>query len=89
MLRKSAAGFGGSIPWRMTEGAVKKVRLDLDHLAVDSFPTAEGAVRREQGTVHAQARCTYWNTCVCDSGLYKCGTQPSISCDYTGSWCEP
>jgi hypothetical protein len=71
------------------EDAVKKVRLKLDRLSVDSFSTAEEAARGTQGTVHGQARCTYYNNCLAETGLYRCSTQPTISCDYTGALCEP
>jgi hypothetical protein len=68
---------------------VKKVRLKVEHLSVDSFATAEGAARRAQGTVHGRARCTYYPNCLAETGLYRCSTHPAVSCDYTGALCEP
>jgi hypothetical protein len=68
---------------------MKKVRLHLEHLSVTSFRTAEGASGDRPGTVHAQVRCTYWNSCVCNTGPYWCGTVQTFSCDYTGALCEP
>lgn len=67
---------------------MKKIKLNLDRLAVDSFATAEGTTQ-ERGTVHAQARCTYYYNCLAETGRYMCGNEPSFSCDYTGAWCEP
>jgi hypothetical protein len=68
---------------------MKKVKLEPEQLAVESFRTAEPDGRREQGTVHGQARCTYYYNCLAETGRYWCGTEPSFSCDYTGAWCEP
>ncbi|HEU4883910.1 MAG TPA: hypothetical protein VFT45_16745 [Longimicrobium sp.] len=52
---------------------MKKLRLDLDHLAVESFPTARGA--EERGTVAAHA-----------ASLPGCTLQPSFgntACELT------
>ena len=68
---------------------MKKVKLEPEQLAVDSFRTTETDAGGERGTVHGQARCTYYYNCLADTGLYKCGTQPTVSCDYTGGTCEP
>lgn len=68
---------------------MKKVRLHPEQLAVDSFRTAETDPRREQGTVYGRARCTYYYNCLAETGLYRCSTQPTVSCDYTGALCEP
>ena len=71
----------------------KKLDLDLDTLAVESFATtadeAEG-----RGTVHAHeieptppeyADCTCFHSCLCRTAYYYCGTGPYTiySCDYT------
>ena len=68
---------------------MKKLRLDPEQLAVDSFAAADGAARPGSGTVHARARCTYWNTCQCPTGLAECGGPDTFSCDFTGGTCEP
>jgi hypothetical protein len=52
---------------------MKKLRLDLEHLAVESFPTAAGV--DERGTVAAHA-----------ASLPSCTVQPSFgntACDLT------
>jgi hypothetical protein len=67
---------------------MKKLRLRVESLAVDSFAPGDGEARTAPGTVHGQVRCTYWNTCLCESGPYWCGA-PTFSCDYTGALCEP
>ena len=64
---------------------MKKTRLSLDTLAVDTF-TAGQAQRGEGGTVHAAARpCTSWDTCQCPTSAYVCSTRPytAISCPDT------
>jgi hypothetical protein len=61
----------------------KKLRLDVDQLAVSSFQAGESETAR--GTVHAQAACTCWRTCVCPSAIYWCAdiAETVYSCDYT------
>ena len=52
---------------------MKKLRLDLEHLAVESFPTASGA--DERGTVAAPAAtpgCTVEASCLCSLGNTAC-----------------
>ena len=62
----------------------KKLSLQLDRLAVDSFDTgrSDGATR---GTVEANAGCTCYNTCACPTARYWCADMPETiySCDYT------
>jgi len=66
----------------------RKLALDLESLAVDSFATdgAEGG----RGTVaandggEAPGACTCRDSCRCHTAYYVCGTGPeSYSCDYT------
>ncbi|HEX5727554.1 MAG TPA: hypothetical protein VFX98_18925 [Longimicrobiaceae bacterium] len=73
---------------------MKKLRLNLETLAVDSFETSrEGS---EPGTVLAQESidptppeyqpaCTYFNSCLCKTAYYHCGTGPHTihSCNFT------
>ena len=55
-------------------------KLKMDDLAVESFETGETA-SPEQGTVHAHARCTRFDSCYCASSIYVCGTvRPTASC---------
>jgi hypothetical protein len=51
----------------------KKLRLDVEALAVESFAAAEGAAE-PRGTVRAaqEERCTYWRTCLCQTAFYWC-----------------
>ncbi|HEX8696685.1 MAG TPA: hypothetical protein VF746_29980 [Longimicrobium sp.] len=75
----------------------KKLSLDLDALAVDTFATtpAEGDAR---GTVRAndsdepvptppvyEDKCTCAYSCLCKTAYYNCGTGPYTiySCHYT------
>jgi hypothetical protein len=52
---------------------MKKIKLSLENLRVDSFPTA--AAGRDRGTVLGNAK-TYENTCSpCDSAIDAC---PSV-----------
>ena len=74
---------------------MKKLSLDLDTLAVDSFDTGESISLN--GTVQANESgdqptptppehpCTCFNTCLCRTNYYYCGTGPDTiySCDYT------
>jgi len=72
----------------------RKLALELDSLAVDSFATDEGdggrgTVRandaRADEALEAAGNCTCRNTCVCPTAYYLCGTGPESinSCDYT------
>jgi hypothetical protein len=62
---------------------MKKLKLQLENLAVDSFAT--GAAGAEPGTVHGQADCTWFQSCLCKTAYYHCGTGPYTiySCTYT------
>lgn len=62
---------------------MKKLKLQVENLAVDSFATGAGA--GEPGTVHGQAECTYFQSCLCKTAYYQCGTGPYTiySCNYT------
>jgi hypothetical protein len=74
---------------------MKKLSLDLDALAVDSFET--GAPRPLHGTVRGHAivapqptppeyeACTCYASCLCPTNAYYCATVRAtvISCDYT------
>ena len=72
----------------------KKLSLNVEALAVESFATAERAEGR--GTVRAHGTdgcgaddCTWWNSCVCPSAYYVCATPPGVthySCNYTRDW---
>jgi hypothetical protein len=63
----------------------RKLRLDVERLSVDSFPTAagedggRGTIRGAQGD-----GCTRWNTCDCPSAFYYCVKHEFTfySCDY-------
>ncbi|HEX8696688.1 MAG TPA: hypothetical protein VF746_29995 [Longimicrobium sp.] len=58
---------------------MRKLSLNLDELAVDSFETAQ--TEQAQGTVEGHARCTMFDTCKCPTSLYACGTlRPTQSC---------
>ena len=74
----------------------KKLSLELEALAVDSFETSAGA--GAHGTVHAHDGsagcqptppqvddCTCVDSCLCPSNAYYCATvrETAISCDYT------
>lgn len=63
----------------------KKLSLNPDTLAVESFDTAK-APEAERGTVFAEAPpCTHAATCFCASGPWHCGGYEfsEYSCDYT------
>lgn len=67
---------------------MKKLTLQLDALAVESFSPGRGADPR--GTVRGRGEdCTQGDTCVCETAYAVCGTGPATfySCDYTG-YCE-
>jgi len=74
----------------------KKLSLELEALAVDSFETSANA--DGHGTVHAHdattvcqptppdyADCTCYRSCLCPTNAYYCATVHAtvISCDYT------
>ena len=64
---------------------MKKLRLEAEKVAVESFPTADAQGEGGRGTVHAEAGCTYQATCLCPSAYYYCGDgyQTIYSCDYS------
>ena len=64
----------------------KKLSLQVDRLAVESFDTGRGDAAA-RGTVEANAGCTCYNTCVCPSARYWCADMPETiySCDYTNN----
>lgn len=64
---------------------MKKLKLQVDTLAVESFQTGDEA-DRAPGTVHGRGEdCTWDETCLCETAYYYCGTGPHtiFSCDYT------
>lgn len=65
---------------------MKKMRLQVDSLAVESFRTG-AEPPRDPGTVHGRGEdgCTWVDTCLCETAYYNCGTGPATlySCDYT------
>lgn len=63
---------------------MKKLKLDAEEVAVESFPTGE-APAEPRGTVQAAAGCTYQGSCLCPSAYYYCGDgyQTIYSCDYS------
>ena len=64
---------------------MKKLKLNADAVAVESFPTGDAAESEPRGTVQARAGCTYQGTCLCPSAYYYCGDgyQTIYSCDYS------
>jgi hypothetical protein len=72
---------------------MKKLSLELDALAVESFET--GAAAPQRGTVRGQrvphptppilVDCTCLASCLCPTNAFYCATvqQTAISCDYT------
>jgi hypothetical protein len=62
----------------------KKLSLDLDALAVDSFATAKAA-SAARGTVDGHEPCTCRASCACPSAVYWCAdiAYTVYSCDYT------
>jgi len=64
----------------------KKLRLDLDAVAVDSFATTD-AKGEKPGTVLAHAACTCRDSCVCPSAIYWCAdiADTVYSCDYSNN----
>jgi hypothetical protein len=78
---------------------MKKLSLEMDALAVDSFQTTPAAAPGV-GTVRAQSEddppsgttpplyyvpCTCDASCLCPTAAYFCATAPdtAVSCDYT------
>ena len=59
---------------------MRKLRLDLDQLTVESFDTA--AKVKEKGTVIAEQQCTCQTQCTCP-GCPTCGDTCPASCAYT------
>ncbi|HEU0014963.1 MAG TPA: hypothetical protein VFQ45_14845 [Longimicrobium sp.] len=63
----------------------KKLRLDLDNVRVESFPTG-GADAGPRGTVRAAQLegCTRFDSCDCPTAYYRCVEHPFTfySCDY-------
>lgn len=71
---------------------MRKMSLDLDTLAVETFDTAPLG-EDARGTVHANA-CTVGKSCYCPTAYAVCGTGPATiySCPETNmtacdSWC--
>lgn len=65
---------------------MKKTRLSLDALEVETFHPVDGRNEPPSGTVKGQAApCTHWQSCVCPSAYYHCGDgyHTLYSCDYT------
>lgn len=61
-----------------------KLKLRIESLAVESFPTLADAAGR--GTVRGLGDdCTYFESCLCETAYYYCGTGPATihSCTYT------
>lgn len=63
---------------------MKKLKLDADAVAVESFATDQ-APAEPRGTVRGAAGCTYQASCLCPSAYYYCGDgyQTIYSCDYS------
>jgi len=65
----------------------KKLNLDVEGLAVDSFETERA--EKGRGTVDAQGAgpCTCALSCACNTARYKCGQYAftEYSCNYTGN----
>lgn len=63
----------------------KKLRLDPERLAVDSFAAADEPASR-RGTVRGAqlGQCTYWQSCDCWTAFYRCNEHmyTEYSCDY-------
>jgi hypothetical protein len=64
------------IPPHFREARMRKLRLDLDHLTVESFDTAPRA--REKGTVMAE-QCTCYTQCTCP-GCPSCDATCPATC---------
>jgi len=76
---------------------MRKLSLELEALAVDSFETGKpvslnGTVQGQEGTTACDPTppvypCTCANTCLCHTNYYYCGTGPHTiySCDFTAN----
>ncbi len=64
---------------------MSKLKLDVDEVSVESFPTDDAPAEDGRGTVHGQAGCTYQASCLCQTAYYYCGDgyQTIYSCDYS------
>jgi hypothetical protein len=63
---------------------MRKLRLELDRLSVESFATAKAM--RKNGTVRGRGDdCTWVDSCFCETAYAVCGTGPATihSCTYT------
>ncbi|HEU4561454.1 MAG TPA: hypothetical protein VFS20_26610 [Longimicrobium sp.] len=66
---------------------MKKVKLSLDELRVESFSTAN--IRQETGTVHARQQFTPLLSCGGDTCRFSCWNSCNESCTCPiGSVCE-
>ena len=66
---------------------MKKLKLRIESLAVESFRTAGEAGK--PGTVRGHGDdCTWFGSCLCETAYYHCGTGPATihSCTYTNDW---
>ena len=66
---------------------MRRKKLSLDTLAVDSFPTTE-VPAAARGTVRAAGDdCTCVESCLCPTNAYYCATAPAtvVSCGYTAN----
>jgi hypothetical protein len=64
---------------------MKKLRMRVDELQVESFPTG-GHDGRRRGTVRGHGEdCTWVDTCLCHTAYHQCGTgmETIFSCEYT------
>lgn len=63
---------------------MKKLKLQVENLAVDSFATS-ARDGQAPGTVHGRDDCTWFASCLCKTAYYNCGTGPHTihSCTYT------
>ncbi|HEU4884714.1 MAG TPA: hypothetical protein VFT45_20830 [Longimicrobium sp.] len=60
---------------------MKKIRLDVDRLDVESFPTASGTID-VRGTVHANSDRSMY--CMeTDWAVYTCGVSCAVMCYHT------
>lgn len=63
---------------------MKKLKLRIESLTVESFQTAADSARR--GTVRGHGDdCTWFDSCFCETAYAVCGTGPATihSCTYT------
>ena len=84
-----------SIPLHRPQDAMKKFRLDLEDLAIDSFSTTYA--KREKGTVYGE-QCTCPTACTCpgcptcDASCtcgVSCGGTCGVTCDFFyGGTCD-